>query len=722
VSADATLVPPSAAPAGAVAVAPAAVRPSAPLARAADPGGGAKDAVAALLGGALLATVVFVGESGDRLGRTTTVVLLLLIAGGLAAATAVLRTGRRGRWAGAVPSALFFALTALSALSVTWAVNPDDAWIETNRTLGYAAAFAGAAALARLAPQRWRAVLGGILLATLAAAAYALLTKVLPEHLAEREVFARLREPYAYWNAVGLTGALAVPGCLWLGARREGRPLLDALAVPALALAVAVMLLAYSRGALLAALVGTALWFVLVPLRLRGAGVLLLGAGGGALAALWAFGQDALSTDEARLAERSVAGHELGVLLVVLLPLLYAAGLALLFAADARPLPRRTRRRLGIALLVGVALLPVAGAGALATTEDGLGGSLDEAWTSLTDPDVGLPSNEPARLTGVASERARYWRDATAMWQDRPAVGTGAGGFDTARLRYREDRLEVAHAHGFVVQTLADLGLAGLALALALFGSWVVAARRSVRAAAGAERAGLLTLVAVAVVFGTHNLVDWTWFVPGTAAVGLVAAGWVAGRGGGVPSATAPAPAAPAADDDGPAEAVAPARRGRRVLAPLARLGRPGARPYLLALGVVALTALAAWVVVQPSRAAGADDAAVVALGERRFDEARALVRTARDRNPLSVDPLFTLAAVEQDAGRPAEARRALEAAVDLQPANPQTWQRLAEYRLNVLRQPGPALEAARAAIFLDPRSFFLAQLYIDAQRAERGG
>jgi O-antigen ligase len=121
------------------------------------------------------------------------------------------------------------------------------------------------------------------------------------------------------------------------------------------------------------------------------------------------------------------------------------------------------------------------------------------------------------------------------MWQDRPAVGTGAGGFDTARLRYREDRLEVAHAHGFVVQTLADLGLVGLALALALFGSWVVAARRSVRAATGAERAGLLTLVAVAVVFGTHNLVDWTWFVPGTAAIGLVAAGWVAGRGGGRP-------------------------------------------------------------------------------------------------------------------------------------------------------------------------------------------
>ena len=36
-------------------------------------------------------------------------------------------------------------------------------------------------------------------------------------------------------------------------------------------------------------------------------------------------------------------------------------------------------------------------------------------------------------------------------------------GYQTARLRYRTAPLVVAHAHGFVVQTLADLGLVGLA-------------------------------------------------------------------------------------------------------------------------------------------------------------------------------------------------------------------------------------------------------------------
>src|SRR4051812_3317988 len=45
-----------------------------------------------------------------------------------------------------------------------------------------------------------------------------------------------------------------------------------------------------------------------------------------------------------------------------------------------------------------------------------------------------------------------------------------------------------------------------------------------------AERVGMAALVAVALVFGVSSAVDWTWFVPANAALGLLAAGWVAGR------------------------------------------------------------------------------------------------------------------------------------------------------------------------------------------------
>ena len=144
--------------------------------------------------------------------------------------------------------------------------SPSDAWLEANRLFAYAAAFAAAVALARVAPQRWpsRHRRRRCSRAT-AVCGYALLTKLFPEWLNEFELFARLREPFGYWNAVGLMGALAVPGCLWLGARREGEPLLNALAFPALGVCLSATLMAYSRGALLAAAVGAALWFVARP-------------------------------------------------------------------------------------------------------------------------------------------------------------------------------------------------------------------------------------------------------------------------------------------------------------------------------------------------------------------------------------------------------------------------------------------------------------------------
>ena len=77
---------------------------------------------------------------------------------------------------------------------------------------------------------------------------YALLTKIFPAWLAEDETYGRLREPFEYWNAVGLTAALGLPPAIWLGARRDGHAGLAALAYPASGVLVLTILLAYSRG------------------------------------------------------------------------------------------------------------------------------------------------------------------------------------------------------------------------------------------------------------------------------------------------------------------------------------------------------------------------------------------------------------------------------------------------------------------------------------------
>ena len=76
---------------------------------------------------------------------------------------------------------------------------------------------------------------------------YGLATKVAPGWLAEDEIYARLREPYGYWNAVGITAAMGIPLCLWLGTR-PGPVLPAALAPPLLGLLIVTMLLSFSQG------------------------------------------------------------------------------------------------------------------------------------------------------------------------------------------------------------------------------------------------------------------------------------------------------------------------------------------------------------------------------------------------------------------------------------------------------------------------------------------
>jgi len=493
-----------------------------------------------LLVAAICCFITFYAKGGLNLeSMTATEMALTLASGGaLAAAVILAPAGRRayGLW----PIGLLLAFTILTAVSVVWSVQPDHSWQDSGRMLAYSAVFAAAVALVRLAPERWPAVLGGLTLAAVVVCAYALLTKVFPGKLAPSTIYARLEEPYGYWNAIGLTAAMGVIGCMWLGARRSGHALLSALAYPASGLLLLTLLLAYSRGALVALAVGLVLWFCIVPLRLRGAAVLIVsGLAAGALGA-WDFSRHALSTEGVPLGERAIAGHQLGALTLAMVVLLTIAGIAIGFTSDRRAPSLALRRKAGTVLLTALALAVLAFAGALAHSHRGLTGSISHGVDSLTNPNAKTPPNTPDRLTAVASVRARYWKEALQIFDAHPALGAGAEGYQTARLRYRKETLEVKHAHGFVVQTLADLGLVGLALALALLLAWMAAAWRAVRPPTGdrgadwrssssPERIGLLSMLCVVVVFGAHSLIDWTWYVPGDACVALLCAGWLAG-------------------------------------------------------------------------------------------------------------------------------------------------------------------------------------------------
>jgi O-Antigen ligase len=682
----------------------------------------------ALVIGAVLSWVAFMAKGGLNLGSMTAVEMTLTIGSGVLAAVCVVLVRTRAPAWGAWSVALLLAFSALTALSVVWSVQPDASWQDAGRVFAFSAEFALAVTLARSAPRAWRWVLGGVLLAATAVCGWALLTKVFPNHLDATDPYARLRAPYDYWNAIGLTAAMGAVGCMWLGSRRSGHALLSALAYPAMGLMLVTLLLAYSRGALAALAIGLVFWFAVTPLRLRGAATLLVGGAGAAAVVAFAFSRHALSSDNVALAERMHAGHQLGVLLVAMLVALALAGVAICFQRERTPLTREARRRLGALVLAVLALTLVAGVGALAASHRGLTGSVSHAFHSLTDPHAPVPPNTPGRLTAIASVRARYWNEALKVFKAHPALGSGAEGYATARLRYRTETLDVRHAHGFVVQTLADLGVVGLALALALLVAWMAAAGRAThpfnrrwrgpavsrvpgalrircpswqRAPApySAERIGLLTMLALVVVFGVHSLVDWTWYVPGNACVALLCAGWLAGRGELRGATAAPSP-------DGGVTARSPARR--RSARDAIQWVRGNPRPASVAGLCVAAALVAAWAQWQPQRSADASQHALALLA-RNPREAEAAARTAVARDPLSAQALFTLATVQSSRGSET-ARATLQRAVSLQPSNPQTWIALGQFDLTHasagLSAAGAASAALReisAAIYLNP-------------------
>jgi len=696
------------------------------------PGTGAKLVIGL---GVVLTLVALIAKGGLSLGPMTLVeIALTLIGAGLAAAALLAAPTPARNWGGVTLFAVA-ALTVWTALSVIWSVVPDISWADANRAISYLFVFAGGIGMARLWPWRAGAIAGGVLFAASAISIIALALKSFPVAFNSTEELARLRDPLDYWNALGLLAAFAVPPALWLGARREGPPGLRALAWPLLGLCGVVVALTYSRGALIALVVGLAFWFAFVPLRLRGLAV-LLGAGAAATAlSVWAFADDALSKDRAPLTDRVDSGETLALLCIAMAILLFAGGLFVNRYTDRQPLSERWRERLGLgALGVGAGAL-LALVVALSVTGGGPTDRVSRAWDNFFSTNKSATTYGPARLKSIGTRRGDYWRDGWNVWKHHQVLGVGADAYSVARKRYRKDPVEVTHAHGYVPQTAADLGLVGLGLSLLALIAWIVAAARTcgsrrrvtlasldprrwpdafsragqrlakvpaavgrtpkafseradraaVRRPVDGDRAALLTLVAIVLMFGVHSLIDWTWFVPGTAVAALVCAGFVAGRGPrGVPG---------------------PERT------------RPFGNRFTAAAALMLLALVAAWTIWQPLRADKASDAALASLEAGQPKDALVQAEEAHKRNPLALQPLFDLSTVQDAANRRDLAQKALEEAVRLQPANPASWTQLANYQLNTLQQATPAFQSARAALFLDPKSPAAQALFLDAYR-----
>jgi hypothetical protein len=608
--------------------------------------------------------------------------IALVLLGATACAAAVL-LGRRARLWGGITVSLFAALTVLTALSIAWSVQPDTSWQSATQTLAYLAVFAGAAAMARLYPERWPAVVIAVGAATVLLSGYALLVKVFPASLDAGDALGRLQSPFGYWNAIGVAAALGIVPCLWAGARRSSGRILPAVAVPGLALLISVVVLSFSRSAVLAGVLGAACWFALAPLRLRSAAVLALSMVGAAVISGWALSTNALTGDRVALTERTAAGHTFGIVIVLTLVVLVGAGAGLARASERVALGPTARRRIGTVLVGLVCLMPLVGVVGLAVSSRGLTGEISHYWSALTTSN-GFVGNNPGRLLQLSNSRPLYWHEGLAVGEHALLAGVGAEGFATAHTVYATSTLPVSHAHSYIIETFADLGLIGVVIALALLVSWCVAAARplalgarwkAITLADVAEREGVIALAGVVVAFGVQSAVDWTWFFTAIAVPALICAGWLAGRG-------------PLSSPTGREFARAPI------------LQRPGAAAGVIALA--ALTLVVAWFSWQPLRSADALSASLTAAAggnsARAFSEARDAARI----DPVAIEPLQILSSLYVGASDDAAARHELIEAARRQPENPQTWLWLGQFDL----QHGhirPAYESLLRALHLNP-------------------
>jgi hypothetical protein len=639
--------------------------------------------LAAALGAVLLllgfvTTGGFDGSVSISAANTWTEIAVIVLGAG--AVGALILFGARAPAWGATAVVLFVLLTALTALSILWSVQPDNSWQAANLTLAYLMAFAIGVTLARLVPQRWRALVGALAVVAVLLSAYALLAKVFPSSLAATYTEGRLQLPLGYWNATGALAAMGIGPCLWGFSRPDGRRLVRALAIPGGTVLAAVVVLSFSRTALATAVLILAAWLVLAPGRLRGVLLIAAAAPGAAVICAWAVGHAALSTDGATLADRTSAGHTFGLVLLGVVLVELGAGLAAAWAVDNITLGEPLRRRIGIALIGLAALLPVAGVVALAASSRGLTGEISHAWHSLTSVNYRV-GESASRITQFGSSRPLYWSQGITVGEHALFKGVGALGYATARTRYTHSPQTVGHAHSYVIQTFADLGLLGLIISLLLLVAWGWAVWRTLSPLTGWaqlpgeqswERSGLVALLLFVLAYGLSSAFDWTWFFPALSVPALLGAGWLAGRGPlGAPVGRAPA------------------------RPPV--LARPGALAACSGLALVSL--ICAWLIWQPLRSAN-DASAVFSArsAAAAFDDAR----SAEAADPLALQPHLVLSQLYASQGDTAAARAELVKAVNLQPDNYESWYALGTYDLG-RNQPRRALVSLERAYSLNP-------------------
>jgi hypothetical protein len=397
------------------------------------------------------------------------------------------------------------ALTALAAwtlLSMLWAPIAGDAYAAAQIAVLYVGTLLAASLLTSGGRREVEPLLaGGVLIVV----GYGLSERLLPGVLHfSRSVSAggRLEQPLTYWNAMGETAALGVVLCVRLAGDQSRQAWLRMASIGACGPLGLGLYISFSRGALFACVVGLLTLVILVPRREQLVSV-ALAVGAAAVVSVvvspWHGVTGMAGSTTTREREGALA---LAVLVVV----------GVLVAGAQLVAQRRG--------LDGPLRLP-AQAPALGTALICLGLVLAIALGAHETSARSAPlSGGGARLVTLRSNRYDYWSVALRAFATEPLHGVGAGGWGVDWLRWRHVNEYVKDAHSLELQTLAELGVVGALLLLAVLVGVALAARHAL----GLESAAAGPVAALTV-YLAHSPLDWDWQMPAVTMIALILAG-----------------------------------------------------------------------------------------------------------------------------------------------------------------------------------------------------
>jgi len=469
----------------------------------------------ALIGGLALS-----GGGFDVSGRHIAGLAVWLIVVGLLVlgAASGARLGRPIQWS----VGLLGGLALLSALSSFWSGSMELSVIEADRVLAYLSFFLAAFLIAQTDERRQRFA-EGLAIAVALVALLGLTSRLLPHVLEVANGLGsgpRLRYPLGYWNANGAMCGMGVALLLWTSRQATWAALRWA-SVAALPAVLLTLYFTYSRGGTLALAVAAACLLALSRDRLWLFGTLAIGAIGALPAVLAVQARRGLAEniDSAATVDQGVT---------VLAILVAGTALALALFAGLRMLERRggglTGRAVELsrnpALLRGLAL-----AGAVLA----IGATIavaGRAWDQFSSPDlVNLAQPEDRFETLSGAGRHDFYRVALDSFEEKPLLGIGTGTYEFAWERERSIDQPLIDAHSLYLEPLAELGIVGALLVLALVGGLLWWGFGAWRAAPHPERERNAALLAAMAAFAVGAGIDWFWEIAAVGAVFFLAAG-----------------------------------------------------------------------------------------------------------------------------------------------------------------------------------------------------